>query len=51
MSNGFKNWSDEMKDNLKAENRIDNDKALYSYIKDFAILKLESETKRENFLI
>lgn len=54
MSNGFKKGSDEMKDNLKAlkaENRIDSDNELYSYIKDFAILKLESEIKRENFLI
>lgn len=61
MSNGFKNGSGEMKDNLeakadnlkalKAENRIDSDNELYSYIKDFAILKLKSETKRENFLI
>lgn len=58
MSNEFKNGSDGMKDNLKAkaenlkaENRINNYNKLYSYIKDFAILKLESETKRENFLI
>lgn len=51
MSNGLKNGSGEMKDSLKIENRINNYNKLYSYIKDFAILKLESETKRENFLI
>lgn len=51
MSNGLKNGSSEMKDSLKVENRINNYNKLYSYIKDFAILKLESETKRENFLI
>ncbi len=40
-----------MKNNLKVENGINNENELYSYIKNFAILKLESETEREKFLI